>query len=62
MFAHADTVERFGRHYLYVGTGSHVQDVGWIANGVLYWVSNTLLDDLSNEQMFALAESAQIAH
>jgi LCP family protein required for cell wall assembly len=59
MFAHADTIDRYGRRYLYVNTGSHVQDVGWIVGGTLYWVSNTLLDDLTNAQMFALAESAQ---
>jgi LCP family protein required for cell wall assembly len=62
LFAHADMAERDGRRYLYVGTGTHVQDVGWIAAGVLYWVSNTLLDDLTNAQMFALAESAQPVH
>jgi LCP family protein required for cell wall assembly len=62
LFADADVVERYGRRYLYVGTGTHVQDVGWIARGVLYWVSNTLLDDLTNAQMFALAQSAQPVH
>jgi hypothetical protein len=59
LFADANSVERYGRRYLYVDTGSHVQDVGWIVGKVLYWVSNTLFDDLSNEQIFALAESAQ---
>ncbi len=59
LFAHADTVDRFGRRYIYVGTGSHVQDIGWTVGGALYWVSNSILDDLSNEQMFAIAESAQ---
>ena len=58
LFAHADTVERYGRKYLYVNTGGKVQDVGWIAGNALYWVSNTIFDDLSNRQMFAIAESA----
>jgi LCP family protein required for cell wall assembly len=62
LFEHADSVERYGRRYLYVNNGSHVQDVGWIAGGVLYWVSNTIFEDLTNEQMFAIAESAQPVH
>jgi hypothetical protein len=33
--------------------------VGWRQGRVLYWVSNTLLEDLSNEQMLAIAKSAQ---
>ena len=44
---------------LLVGDGHHIQDIGWIVGGALYWVSNSILDDLSNEQMFAIAESAQ---
>jgi LCP family protein required for cell wall assembly len=62
LFAHADTVERYGRSYLYVDTSSHVQDVGWIVGGTLYWVSNTIFDDLTNAQMFAIAQSAQPVH
>jgi hypothetical protein len=61
LFAHADTVERYGRRYLYVDTGSAVQDVGWIVGDDLYWVSNTILGSLTARQMFALAESAQAA-
>jgi hypothetical protein len=62
LFAHADTVERYGREYLYVDSGSHVQDVGWIVGSVLYWISNSIVDSLTNEQMFALAESSQSVH
>ena len=58
LFAHANTVARYGRHYLYVDNGGRVQDVGWIVGKALYWVSNTIFDDLTNAQMFALAESA----
>jgi hypothetical protein len=58
LFDHADTVSRYGRTYLYVNTGGKVQDVGWIAGKALYWVSNTIFDDLSPRQMFAIAESA----
>ncbi len=59
LFAHANTVERYGRRYLYVDTGSHVQDVGWIVGKELYWISNTIFGSLTAAQMFALAESAQ---
>jgi LCP family protein required for cell wall assembly len=58
LFAHAKAVERYGRRYLYVDSGSHVQDVGWIVGKALYWVSNTIFNDLNAKQMFALAESA----
>jgi LCP family protein required for cell wall assembly len=58
LFANADKVERYGRQYLYVNTGGKVQDVGWIVGNALYWVSNTIFQNLGNEQMFALAESA----
>jgi len=58
LFANADKVERYGRQYLYVNTGGKVQDVGWIVGNALYWISNTIFDDLTNAQMFALAESA----
>jgi len=58
LFAHANTVQRYGRQYLYVDSGSRVQDVGWIIGRALYWVSNTVFNNLSAKQMFALAESA----
>jgi polyisoprenyl-teichoic acid--peptidoglycan teichoic acid transferase len=61
LFANADKVDRYGRQYLYVNTGGKVQDVGWIVGNALYWVSNTIFQNLSNEQMFALAESASSA-
>ena len=58
LFAHPNTVQRYGRTFLYVDSGSRVQDVGWIVGKALYWVSNTIFNDLSAKQMFALAESA----
>jgi LCP family protein required for cell wall assembly len=58
LFAHADRLRVAGVNYLYVNTGGKVQDVGWIAHGALYWISNTIFQDLTNDQMFALAESA----
>ena len=48
-----------GRLYLFVDDGNHIHDVGWRERGALYWVSNTLLEDLSNRQMLAIAQSAR---
>jgi LCP family protein required for cell wall assembly len=51
-----------GRSYLMVDDGSHIHVIGWKSGGVLYWVTNTLLEDLSNSQMLAVAKSAQPLH
>ncbi len=59
LFDNADTRYHGGRAYLEVGNGHHIQDIGWIDHGILYWINNTLFDDLSNAQMVALAESAR---
>ena len=44
---------------MFVDDGSHIHDIGWREGNVLYWVSNTFLEDLSNTQMIDLAVSAQ---
>jgi LCP family protein required for cell wall assembly len=62
LFAHARSALIGGRHYLLVDDGSHIHDIGWRTPHALYWVSNTLLEDLSNAQMLALAHSAQPVH
>jgi hypothetical protein len=31
--------------------GKHYQDIGWIQGKDIYWVSNTLFDNLSNDTM-----------
>jgi LCP family protein required for cell wall assembly len=59
LFDHADTRYHGGRGYLEVGNGHHIHDIGWIDHGILYWINNTLFDDLSDAQMVALAESAR---
>ena len=59
LFAHARSQRLAGRLYLFVDDGNHIHDVGWREGGAIYWVSNTLLEDLSNRQMLALAESAR---
>jgi hypothetical protein len=33
--------------------------VGWRSRGVLYWLTNTLLEELSNHQMLAIAASVR---
>ena len=53
------TLTIHGRTYMFIDDGSHWHDIGWRSGNALYWVSNTLLEDLSNAQMLALAESAQ---
>ena len=59
LFAHPDQKRTIaGRDYMIVDDGSHIHDIGWITGGRLYWISNTLLEDLSNDQMLAIARSA----
>jgi polyisoprenyl-teichoic acid--peptidoglycan teichoic acid transferase len=58
LFAHpTETLHSGGRTYLLIDDGSHIHDVGWREHGVLYWVSNTWLEDLSNPQMLTLART-----
>ncbi|HUB76777.1 MAG TPA: LCP family protein [Solirubrobacteraceae bacterium] len=59
LFANALTRTVDGRSYEFVSNGKHWQDIGWIQGKAMYWVSNTLFDDLTNAQMLAIAESAQ---
>jgi polyisoprenyl-teichoic acid--peptidoglycan teichoic acid transferase len=62
LFAHARS-ERLGGHtYRLVDDGSHIHVVGWRSGRVLYWLTNTLLEELSNAQMLAIARSAQPLH
>ena len=59
LFAHPDQKRTIaGRDYMIVDDGSHIHDIGWVTGGHLYWISNTLLEDLSNDQMLAIARSA----
>ncbi|HEY0515939.1 MAG TPA: LCP family protein [Solirubrobacteraceae bacterium] len=62
LFAHARKQTVSGRSYLMVDDGSHIHVLGWRDHNVLYWVTNTLLEDLSNAQMLAVAKSAQSLH
>jgi polyisoprenyl-teichoic acid--peptidoglycan teichoic acid transferase len=47
------------RHYMLVDDGAHIHVIAWREHGVLYWVNNTLLEELSNSQMIYLAQSAR---
>jgi polyisoprenyl-teichoic acid--peptidoglycan teichoic acid transferase len=47
-----------GRHYMFIDDGSAIHLIAWREGGVLYWVNNTLREDLSNQQMINIAQSA----
>jgi len=62
LFAHARTQVIGSRDYRIVDDGSHIHVIGWRSGRVLYWLTNTLLEELSNSQMLAIARSAQPLH
>ena len=45
-----------GREYRLFFNGAHLHVVAFEADGAAYWVTNTLLDSLSNETMLAIAK------
>jgi polyisoprenyl-teichoic acid--peptidoglycan teichoic acid transferase len=47
-----------GRTYELFYSGSRLRLVSWRSGKAVYWISNTLLKSLSNQQMLALARSA----
>jgi polyisoprenyl-teichoic acid--peptidoglycan teichoic acid transferase len=51
-----------GVTYMIFTDGSHIHTVAWRRGKMLYWLTNTLLEDLSNEQMLAIARSAKPLH
>jgi LCP family protein required for cell wall assembly len=57
LFAHARQQKIGGRSYLLVDDGAHIHDIGWRVGKAIYWISNTLLEDLSNSQMIAIARA-----
>ncbi len=59
LFAHARTQVIDGVEYRFVDDGSHIHVIGWRAGNTLYWVTNTLLEELSNQQMIQIAKSAK---
>ncbi|HEX3874823.1 MAG TPA: LCP family protein [Solirubrobacteraceae bacterium] len=62
LFGNASTQTIGGITYLLVNDGSHIHDVGWRRGGMLYWISNTELEGLTNAQMLSLARSASVLH
>ncbi len=48
--------------YFIYTDGSHIHVIGWRQGNMAYWLTNTLLEDLSNEQMLAIARSAKPLH
>jgi LCP family protein required for cell wall assembly len=59
LFKNARTQKIGGRTYKLIDDGSHIHVIGWRQGRNLYWLTNTLLEDLSNAQMVAIAKSAQ---
>jgi polyisoprenyl-teichoic acid--peptidoglycan teichoic acid transferase len=58
--AHPQETRRVGsRSYMIFADGEHIHMVAWREHHVLYWVINTLLEDLTNQQMLTIADSTQ---
>ncbi len=50
-------IDDAGTTFTIVGTNQKVERIWWRADGVLYWVSNTLSYLLSKEELLAVAQS-----
>ncbi len=48
-----------GRAYMIFADGEHIHMIAWREHHALYWVINTLLEELTNQQMLTLADSTQ---
>jgi LCP family protein required for cell wall assembly len=60
LIAHPDETRRIaGRTCMLFSDGGHIHTVAWREGRALYWLTNTLLEDLTNQQMLAIARSAQ---
>jgi LCP family protein required for cell wall assembly len=59
LFENARTDVIGGRKYMFVSNGRHYQDIGWIRGKDIYWVSNTIFDNLTNSQLLDMAKSAR---
>jgi len=63
VIAHPNQQRKIGHTtYMLFTDGGHIHVVAWRRGKMLYWVTNTLLEDLSNEQMLAIARSAKPLH
>ncbi len=58
ILANPSATRRIGpRTYRFYFNGSHIHMIAFTQSGTAYWVQNTLLDDLSNADMIAIAKS-----
>ncbi len=53
------TVDKGGRSYMLYFNGTRLHMVAWREGGGAYWVTNSVLDKLSNETMLAIAEGVR---
>ncbi|WP_354701293.1 Polyisoprenyl-teichoic acid--peptidoglycan teichoic acid transferase TagU [Paraconexibacter sp. AEG42_29] len=53
----SETVQRNGRKLMLFRDGDRLRLVAWRTDKAVYWVSNTLLQSLTNKRMLALADS-----
>jgi len=61
--AHPNQEETLGgRRYMFIDDGSAIHVIAWREGHVLYWVNNTLREDLTNPQMINIAQSAHPLH
>ncbi len=59
LIANPTQTETIGhRRYILIDDGSHIHVIAWHEGGDLYWVNNTLLEELTNSQMIYIAQSA----
>ncbi|HEY1688898.1 MAG TPA: LCP family protein [Solirubrobacteraceae bacterium] len=47
------------RHYIFIDDGAHIHVIAWHEHKDIYWVNNTLLEELTNAQMIYIAQSAR---
>jgi LCP family protein required for cell wall assembly len=60
---HPQETRQVGRRsYMIFADGEHIHMIAWREHHVLYWVVNTLLEELSNQQMLTIADSTQPLH
>lgn len=63
LIAHPNQQRKIAHNtYMLFTDGSHIHVIAWRQGKMLYWITNTLLEDLSNEQMLAIARSAKPLH
>ncbi|HWC08250.1 MAG TPA: hypothetical protein VG458_04290, partial [Solirubrobacterales bacterium] len=56
----AETKEINGREYEFFTDGGQIKLIAWHRGENSYWISNDLLESLSNDQMVGMARSAAV--